>query len=72
MAGLDVIGVVINYHKPPEGTLAELTNPQALEELMPVPIIGVIPYLKDMDKLTLEKTAFDVLDIKVLNRTLRL
>lgn len=72
MAGLDVTGVIVNYHRPPEGTMAELTNPRVLEDLIPVPMIGVMPYLEEIDKLTLETAAFDVLDMKVLKRALRL
>lgn len=72
MSGLDVTGIIINYHRAPENTLAEQTNPDILGDLMPVPMIGVMPYLKEINKSTLEKTALDALDIDVLKRALRL
>jgi dethiobiotin synthetase len=72
MSGLDVAGIIINYHRAPEDTLAEQTNPGVLEDLMPVPVIGILPYLKEIDKFSLEKAALDALDMDVLKRALRL
>lgn len=46
--GLDVVGVIINYHMPPAGDIAEKTNPDVLKELCPVPVIGMLPYIKDV------------------------
>lgn len=48
--GLDVLGVIINYHMPPAGDIAEKTNPDVLKELCPVPIIGILPYIGDITK----------------------
>ncbi len=45
--GVDVVGVIISFSTSGEGTIAESTNTRALKELCPVPIIGVIPRLKD-------------------------
>jgi dethiobiotin synthetase len=72
MSGLEVAGIVINYYRAPEDTIAEQTNPDVLEELMPVPIIGVMPHLEEINKLTLEKTALESLDTDVLKRALHL
>ena len=46
--GIDVKAVVINYNNPYENTIAEKTNPEVLKELIPVPIIGIIPYMVDI------------------------
>ncbi len=46
--GLEVTGVIINYSCPPENTAAEKTNPDVLRELCPVPIIGILPYIKNI------------------------
>ncbi len=43
---IEVLGIVINYALPPEGGLAEKTNPEVLRELSPVPLIGIVPYMK--------------------------
>ncbi len=45
-SGLEVLGVVINYSLPSEGSLAEKTNPEILRELCPVPLIEIIPYME--------------------------
>lgn len=67
-AGLDVAGIIINYSRPPENSLAEKTNPQILDKICPVPIIGTFPYLKGMDEDVLEKTALRNFDLKVLKK----
>ncbi len=48
--GINVSGVIINYHNPSEDSLAEKTNPDVLRELCPVPVIGVLPYLAEITK----------------------
>lgn len=67
-AGLDIAGLIINYSRPPEDSLAEKTNPSVLEEICPVPIIGTFPYLKGMGEDVLEKTALKNFDIEVLKK----
>ncbi|MGO9612977.1 MAG: dethiobiotin synthase [Dissulfurispiraceae bacterium] len=47
-AGLEVIGVLINDAQAPGNTLAEETNPRALKELCPVPILGILPHINDV------------------------
>lgn len=44
--GINVFGVIINFNNPPENSLAEKTNPDVLKELCPVPVIGILPYIK--------------------------
>lgn len=46
--GIEVVGVIINHHNPPTGDIAEKTNPDILKQLCPVPIIGMLPYIKDI------------------------
>ena len=67
-AGLEVAGLIINYSRPPENSLAEKTNPQILKEICPVPVIGTFPYLKGMGEDVLEKTAMRNLDLEVLKK----
>jgi len=67
-AGIDVAGLIINFNSPAEGTIAEKTNPQALRELCPVPIIGVIPWLKDISAESIEARAADCIHLDTLTR----
>lgn len=46
--GITVKGIVINYHKPSEGSIAEETNPDVLRDICPAPLIATIPYLEDI------------------------
>ncbi|MBI2885262.1 MAG: dethiobiotin synthase [Candidatus Omnitrophica bacterium] len=47
-AGATVAGVLLNSSDPPSrraaDRLAERTNPQMLRELLPVPVLGILPY----------------------------
>lgn len=68
--GLNVAGIIINYSQPPEGTLAEDTNPQIIKRISPVPIIGVFPYLEDMESNTIERAVVKNLNTKMIKRYL--
>lgn len=46
--GIKVKGILINYNKPPENTIAEKTNPDVLKEMMTVPVIATIPFIDDL------------------------
>lgn len=70
--GLDVAGVILNYTQPPENSLAEETNPKLLEEICPVPIIGIFPYLKNMGEEFLQDTALRNLNLEVIKKYLGL
>ncbi len=69
--GIRVLGVVINGIKENKAGIAEWTNPQIIEDLSKVPILGIIPYspkisLKkgnpgDIVDLLKEKMRFDIL-----------
>jgi dethiobiotin synthetase len=64
--GLRVAGIIINYSQPPENTLAEATNPEIIKRISPVPVIGIFPYLTDMESATIEKAAGENIDITIL------
>ena len=68
--GLDVAGMIINYSQPPEGTLAEETNPEIIKQISPVPLIGIFPYLKDLKSRSIEKAAVKNLDIEIIKKYL--
>ena len=68
--GLAVAGIIINYSHPPEGSLAEETNPQILKQICPVPLIGIFPYLKNRDDETIQQAALKNLDMEVINKYL--
>ena len=70
--GLDVAGVILNYTQPPENSLAEETNPKLLEEICPVPVIGIFPYLKNMGEDFLQNTALRNLNLEVIKKYLGL
>lgn len=69
--GLKVAGVIINYSSPSQGTLAEETSYSALSALLPVPILGIIPYTDDLSATGLERTAVKCLSFEMLGAALR-
>jgi len=68
--GLEVAGVVINYSKPPQESLAEKTNPKLLAQICPVPIIGIFPYLSILDEDSIAMAAIKNLDLEALKKYL--
>jgi dethiobiotin synthetase len=68
--GLTVAGIIINYSRPPEGTSAENTNPDVIKEISPVPIIGIFPYLKDLEETTIERAVVKSLNLEILRKYL--
>lgn len=69
--GLDVAGIIINHTRPPERTLAENTNPEIIRRLSPVPIIGIFPYLKDLESRTIETAGIKNLNIELIKKSLQ-
>jgi dethiobiotin synthetase len=68
--GISVLGIIINFSRPPENTVAENTNPLVLEQLCPVPVIGIFPHLNNLEDKVLERNALKHLDIKALRKHL--
>lgn len=61
--GLDLRGVIINASSPPQGGIAETTNPEALREVCPVPVLGPLPYTEDLTKKGLDRLALTALNV---------
>lgn len=66
LRGIVVKGIIFNYSRPPEGTLAEETNPSVLAKLTDIPVMGIIPYLRSFDTDTLITVARRNLDLKLI------
>jgi len=47
--GFTVAGVIINAYRHEQAGIAEKTNPQLIEELAGVPVLGVVPMAEGMD-----------------------
>jgi len=47
-AGLVVKGIIINGYRKDQATLAERTNPEVIEGMTGVPILGIVPYLPEV------------------------
>lgn len=69
--GVNVAGVVVNFTRRPEGTVAENTNPLLLQQLSPVPVVGVFPYLDNLENETIEKAAMKYLDLEIIRSMLQ-
>ncbi len=68
--GLTVAGIILNYHRPPEYSLAEETNPEVISKISPVPLIGTFPYLQDFEHITLEKAVLKYLSLEIIKKYL--
>ncbi len=64
--GITIQGIIFNYSFPPEGTLAEETNPDVISRLTDVPVIGIIPHLKAFDRESLLSVARRALKTELL------
>ncbi len=64
--GLTVAGMIVNFSMPPKGTMDEETNPRILQDLVPVPLLGVMPYISDIHNEFLEDMAREHLDIDAM------
>lgn len=60
---IKVSGIIVNFSRPPEGSVAETTNHMVLQQISPVPIIGTFPHLKSLEDEVLERSAIRHLDI---------
>ncbi len=66
--GREVAGLIINYSTPPDGGLAEKTNPGLLARICPIPVISVFPYLSSPDEDSIAKAALKNLDLETLKK----
>lgn len=66
--GLKVAGVIINYTYLSEGSKAEETNPQAIKQLSPAPLIGIFPHLNAMSDEALENAVFKNLNMDIIKK----
>lgn len=63
--GLTIAGIVINgISDHPD--LAEKTNPELIEKLCEVPILGITPKLKELKKESIKKMVKEHVDVKLL------
>lgn len=69
--GLNVAGIIMSYTRTQEGDLAEKTNPEVLKQISPVPIIGIFPYLKDLESSAIEKAVIKNLDLELIRTFLK-
>ncbi len=53
--GLQICGVIINYSRHPEKSIAEKTNPYVLRELCHVPLLAEIPFIEDINIDSIDK-----------------
>ena len=63
--GLSIAGIVINGINDDPG-LAEKTNPDLIEELCGVPILGITPKLKEVTEENIKKMVKDHIDVTLL------
>ncbi len=65
--GLNIFGVIINYTVKSKKGLSEKTNPEAIEKLGGVPILGIVPYSKNSCA-SYNKKIFTQIAEKILSR----
>lgn len=68
--GLTIAGVIINHTQLPDSSPAERTNPEVIRQLCPVPLLGIFPYLKELEAGAIEKAAMKTLDVEILKNYL--
>jgi len=68
--GLTVAGIIINYTRPLKDTIDEETNPEILKQISPVPLIGIFPYLEDLESSTIEKAVVKNMDLEIIKKYL--
>lgn len=61
--GLTVAGIIINHSQPPDGSLAEETNPEVIKQLLTVPLLGIFPYLEELEAGAIEQATMRNLNI---------
>ncbi len=69
--GIKVSGIVINFTRPPDVTVAENTNPMMLQQLSQVPVMGTFPHLENLEDGTIEKAALRYLNTEIIRDQLQ-
>lgn len=69
--GIRVSGIITNFSRASENTIAEQTSLGMLKQLSPVPTILAFPYLSDLTYKTLEAAALKHLDTRILLKQTR-
>ena len=60
--GLQVKGIIINGFQNEKATTIEKSNPRVIELLTGIPILGVLPYLKNLEKQQLIKIFMETIE----------
>ncbi len=47
-SGIKVKGIIINGYREDQATMAERTNPEVIEGMTGIPILGIVPYLPEV------------------------
>ncbi|MBD8006479.1 dethiobiotin synthase [Bacillus norwichensis] len=68
--GIYIVGIIINGISDHPST-AEKSNPELIEEYCGVPVLGIVPKLKDVEKESVQKAVEDHVDITFLLDRLR-
>jgi len=68
--GLDVAGIIINYSQPSDSTIAEATNPEVIRQISSVPLLGIFPYIGEIQSASIEKAALENIDLERIRRYL--
>jgi dethiobiotin synthetase len=73
--GFNVLGVIINGLKKDEAGIAEKTNPELISKLAEIPILGVVPYIEnlenDLEAIDLAKIITDNVDLEQIMCNIR-
>lgn len=65
--GIDVMGVIINYSSKIKNDVSVQTNPGMIEKLGGVPVLGIVPYLRD-DNFYYYRKIFIKINAEILSR----
>lgn len=65
---IPIKGFIINHSNFNKDDMVETTNREILKEILDIPLLGVLPYLSELNKDTIGETALKNLDIQSLIR----
>jgi adenosylmethionine-8-amino-7-oxononanoate aminotransferase len=70
IAGIEIIGIILNNSESKKAGICEKTNPEVIEKLSRIPILGVFPYLHQLDREILTEKIIKHIDLKKLKKIL--